>query len=321
MASDQRINEWFLNHSDQLSLKVGQGSWIKQWIPKFHDFKAEITINQTVYTGRGIDQNLDTAFTKACVEAVERFICDEHKIYSTGVAGHSDIEQANLGAQLELLERDAFLCHYLTKTPMKLIDPEIHLKIDFIEIQEKLKRHNIEFNFYKLSSSYDLEIVLCLSVLKQGGFIIGLSCSPSIQKSQEKAFLECITNTVAYIEEHCPGAISEEVFLNKENVKSLDHFCLNLNDGEINKLTSVLGNKEIIFKNAVLPEIDYENLSSRNELIANSPIKFVRAKSDQVQNIFYGKTIEDYINIKRLSEFSSNEVKVSDLELRSHPIG
>jgi hypothetical protein len=321
MASDQRINEWFLNHSDQLSLKIGQGSWIKQWIPKFHDFKAEITINETVYTGRGIDQSLDIAFTKACVEAVERYICDEHNIYSTGVAGYHDIEQAKLNAKFELLERDAFLSHYLTKTPMKLIEPEVHLRIDFIKIQEKLKEQNVKLEFYKLSSAYSLEIVLCLSILNQGGFIIGLSCSTSLAKSQEKAFLECLSNTVAYLEGHCPKAINEELFLAKENTKSLDHFCLNLNDGEVNKLETIIENNQVTLKEVKMPNIEYEALSFREGIFNDYPLEFVRAKSNHVQNIFYGKTQETKLNIKRLNEFTLKEVKNSDLEFRPHPIG
>lgn len=77
------------------------------------------------FTGFGSDYDRSIAFIKAAAECAERhFILELQAKTSNGMAAHSDVESAKTAAQLELLERDAFLTLWLTGKSPEWLDVE-----------------------------------------------------------------------------------------------------------------------------------------------------------------------------------------------------
>lgn len=320
MAHCKKLNKWFLDHASKLDLKIGKGEWISKWCPGHFDFKAEISINESTFIGRGVDSNMDIAFSKACVEAMERAVCFEHNLRSSGVAGHFDRDLAKENAKNELIERDAFLCHYLSKYPFELFKPIQNESIDYDNIINRLAKSGIEIKFLKTTSA-NLKISLCLAVLDNGGAIIGLAASEAVQQATEKSFFECLINTVSYLDGNSTDAISSEDFKKINNPSPYDHFRLNLSKGSSSRFDYVLSDFEEILMNCNSININYRELKSKNSLISSSPIVFMKAESVNLQSIFYGITKEDHVNLKRLQGFTGRELTFEEIEKRIHPLG
>lgn len=101
----------------------------------FSDAKAfhiEIMDTKTQIRGFGGDMDPQLAQTKALYELIERTVFHERSVAientSSGWSAHQTKENALQGSQFELLERDAILCCWLSKTPPKIVD-DIHLPL------------------------------------------------------------------------------------------------------------------------------------------------------------------------------------------------
>ena len=124
MVDKKKLSRWLLDNYKTLELRSTQFNWVSEWLPGFHDFGVSITIGGRIFHGRGMASHSQLAFEKAGAEAIERAFCYENGISSSGVAAHPQIKLAQIKAQDELIERDRFFCHYLTKTPFQKMSME-----------------------------------------------------------------------------------------------------------------------------------------------------------------------------------------------------
>lgn len=319
MASNQEIIDWFLSHKKELKLKVGKGAWIKNWAQNFFDFSASVEINGKTYFGRGIDLDMDLAFVKACVESLERAICEEYGVYSSGVAGHSDLEDAKKNAYAELVERDVFLCHYLTKTSFMPINPDGSTFIDYSDVINRLASKNVTLKLFELHSTENLNTVLCVSTLPNSGVVVGLSSSRDLGTAIEKSFFESLSNTIAYLDGNTYTPLLKEELEHTDIFRSIHHFRFNLTDNSYSRLKGLTNGKEV--SHLENPSVIYKELKSSSQIINDSPLVFVKAESDKLQNIFYGETVKEKLNFERLNLFASKEIHFEDIEKRMHPLG
>lgn len=110
---------------------------------------------------------------------------------STGAACHFDYQQALLKGLLELIERDNFSLHYLTKMSPVIItyesDKTLKTLIDFFQKALKIKIFVLDF-------SYDFPVyaigVIFLNQEKQRVMSIGLGCDFDLQATVKHALLE-----------------------------------------------------------------------------------------------------------------------------------
>ena len=150
MADSKAIGRWLISHRQDLNLQVDRLTWIKDWLPEQNHFNVEISLDGASATGSGIDEIADMAFVKAGAEAIERLICAQNQIRSSGVAAHIDDKMAQENAAHELLERDAFLCHYLTKTPF--IRSQANKNSMYQKIVQKLGPLGVSFQVVKMKT-------------------------------------------------------------------------------------------------------------------------------------------------------------------------
>lgn len=324
MASKEKLAQWLFDNRNQLQLKTLLATWVKDWIPGFHDIRVQLEVDGKSYTGRGIATDQDQAFLTAGAEAIERAYCDSLGIHSNGVALHTSEENAKLNAKMELLERDGILCHFLTKTPFANLEATSRINIDFEQIKNRLKNLGVEIALKKVISSYP-QIVLCIARKTEGenpfSCILGLGSHENINVSITKAITECLSNVVWRLENKNVKTINIENFKNKSHHNSMDHQMLFLGNVSNLSLDWIFNSKNSRIAVEAERQIELLTLESNISILKEPPIIVVRAMSNDLQNIFYGPTTLEKINMKRLNQFTGSIVDEANINWMPHPIG
>lgn len=324
MASKEKLAKWLFDNRKQLQLKALLGEWVKDWLPGFEDIRVQIQLGGKAYEGRGIAADQDKAFLIAGAEAIERAYCDNLGINSNGVALHTHEEDAKLNAKLELLERDGFLCHFLTRTPFASLDTPSGTDIDFERIKDRLQKHGVEIVLKRAAISYP-KIVLCIARKTVGenpfNCILGLGSHDDLKVSATKAITECLSNAVWMLESSDTQSIDTETFKSKRNHTSIDHQMLYLGKNDDLSLDWIFETENKSHVAELDCKIDFTTLKSDISILENAPITVVRASSDNLQNIFYGPTVLENLNMHRLSKFVGKTVDEAHINWMPHPIG
>ena len=318
------FNSWFLGHHKELGLQVFQVTWVKDWLPGFYDFEIFIRIRNKTYIGRGIDSDEDLAFAKSGAEAIERSICDEHRISSCGVAVHTDRLLAQLNAKNELIEKDQFFCHYLVRKPFKIIESESDIpNIDFHRIQHKLKKHGIEIQIFEMLTVNNTRSIICLSKGKKIGLILGLGTSEDLREAKQKAISECLINTVATLRGKVQP-ISLDDFMRLASPPTVYHRRVHL------KNKALIQNHDWMWKGDNSPtknetfnvdRFQYIEMRSKDILLKNVPLIAIQCVNPDLQRSFYGPFDKRYINMNRLRKFLGKPVDSLSVNRCLHPLG
>ena len=326
MACKKELANWLFNNRETLNLAVLKGQWIEEWLPSFHDMRVQIDLEGRTYEGRGISIDADLAFTKAGAEAIERAVISKSKWKnSNGIALHTDEAKAKENALHELLERDQFLCHFFTKTPFVEVAPLEGFQIDFQRIKSKLEKENIEITLKRTLYSEPKTVICIARKLSNAGFkgIIGLGTSDTWLESTLRALTECLTNVVFYIENECPSE-SFKSFELKQAHGPQDHHKLylgNSNECDLDWIfsLSIRESKSIKWEG----KVTFHKLDVNLQSLETAPIHIFKATSNEVQNVFYGPTKEENLNIPRLEKFKGKNLlrKDKDINWNPHPIG
>lgn len=204
MAHSSRLTEWLLANAERLNLRVTQFDWVRKWgLEGYHDFELSVEIAGRKFIGRGTARGEELAFLKAGAEAIERAYCAGHGIHSTGVAAHTDAALAAESARNELIERDAFFCHFYSGTPF--ITSRQHFKEmehSFGQVFREFSRRGVEYNLHQARSAGQPVFAFTASGLSASppfGGIIGLGSDESNWRSIQSAFLECARNVAAVL--------------------------------------------------------------------------------------------------------------------------
>lgn len=115
---------------------------------------------------------------------------------STGSASGHSAEESILGGMLELMERDAFMIHYLQKIEGTTID--LSSNALFSEIEKYLARFKLELRTFVLET--DLPVITVMSILLErsdSGAVspsmsVGMKCSLSLERAMIGAIEESI---------------------------------------------------------------------------------------------------------------------------------
>lgn len=327
MANCKEIGSWLIANSKHLNLKVAKASWVKDWIPNHKHVRVEVNINGVTGIGTGIDISEDLALVKAGSEAIERVFCIQNGKHSTGIAAHVETAQAKENAMLELMERDVFLSHYLTREPF-IIENEIqNSTIEYEQISKKLQSLGVDFDILKMKTEKSYYGYVCFaspsSESTPFSSIIGLGFSKDKNIAIEKSIIECLLNTIFYLHnKNTVQSLSSFDFNSKLNHGPTEHRELFLGSsyqGEIKKLISTTTNKQVFDDSQF--HFEFQRLLSDSEILLDSPFKVYQATSTNVQNIFYGPTNLSLLNINRLEQFKNEKLNMEDLNMLPHCLG
>ncbi|PIQ68573.1 MAG: hypothetical protein COV91_03530 [Candidatus Taylorbacteria bacterium CG11_big_fil_rev_8_21_14_0_20_46_11] len=321
MDDYKELNNWIVAHSRSLDLQVERLGWVNRWLPEFHDFLVMGKAFGRTFEGRGTDKNEEYAFYKAFSELIERIYCFGQKINSNGVAAHIDRVQATANAKKELVERDAILCHYLTKTPFRRLEG-VSLPKKFEELSSRLKKYGITLTLGRaLSAVENWHVAICHADGGEDfGILCGFGCDENLSCAFESAILECMINVVAHLDGNLDlPSLSVNELYKKETAKSLDHKRVHFAH-KFFKLKTCEANFDAFAKIEGL-EFEIQTLKGPLPLFDSIPIHVTRATSRKLQNVYYGKNKNEHFNFGRLSAFAGKELSLGMLPIVPHPIG
>ncbi len=141
------------------------------------------------------------AYLKNSLEA------DYIPISSNGCAAHFDQTTAQLTALLELIERDAVMCHWRTWTPPKklVIDQYNWSDIEIISLLQMRPVDNVKIEFFSLPSEFGSCTILVAGFGQNRdwpAFICGCASHPNKEIAFKKALLEFFLASALYFQNH-----------------------------------------------------------------------------------------------------------------------
>lgn len=116
---------------------------------------------------------------------------------SNGAAAHQTLEKAILAGALELIERDAFMIHWLTGSAPDVIDKESVKSEKLQEIFSRFERYHLDLRLLYLKTDFPVHIV-CAVILDESGIgpavIVGASAEFNIDDAIEGATKEALSS-------------------------------------------------------------------------------------------------------------------------------
>lgn len=244
---------WLYEHKNSLNLKMSLASWPERARLDLYDVEMSIQYNEKIFLGRGVDKIEKIAIKKAATEVIERLLCSELNISSTGIAIKVDSESffdADLHAKNETLERYFLKLHLDNNIQFLNVVPES-------ELISKFKKHHpsVEISFFKLNSSIDFFSYGCL-IKEEAVVSTGFSAEQDSVKALEKSFIEALPN----------------FYFSKENSIDDSDKPWHLKASFINQVTSLVGaqGENIYLPEPILKKIDL-NLKE-HPLLKTAPI-------------------------------------------------
>jgi hypothetical protein len=279
-----------------------------------HAFQARIGASSKDAYGVGFADQATSAMQSAIGEAVERFCFGQTKLTapemqtSNGWAAHVTETLAMESAVSELVERDAVLVHWLSKTPFEKISIDlapswIRRLADALRTQTKFKHIRI---LKTTLGAADVVAVLLLDENKK--FAIGTATGSTLCRAVRKAAVEALQVALA----------SESEILRSETPSLLDQSS--------NQTPPPLAHGLVYARHLSLPDwmigasVSWSHVErcwrapKTAEICLRYQVKFRKialepfvvgyAQSDELQDLFLGSTLnacdKHWVNFKRL---------------------
>lgn len=245
---------------------------------------------------------------------------------SNGFAAHTSLESAQNAAILELIERDLFLCHFLTFSKFSDISNEIELKYPqhlFTKTRHYFKEKKIDIYALQLSNNPSYFATACIAFgeffSRPFGTILGLGCDLTFEKSLDSSFFECITNVCA--------------LMNNQNLKYRNNnHCNDPIEQHRNsalEITSTTFFRSTITETSKPPFIDdfqkiINSTSFKNftppTTIMDIPVFVVQASNPNLQSLYFGDSKIELLNTDRLNQFLGRSLSINEINFSIHPI-
>lgn len=328
------FSKWINEHSQRLSLEYIRFDWTNKLSKGAFDIQCSFVRDGKNYVGRGTEENKDVAIIKSTAEMLERFFLDqlEEADSSNGVAVHTDAKTAEISALCELLERDSFFCHYLTKTPFKEIEISSFPDTPILQgILTLLKSHGAEIRIGQMRTDSRFSSVVCaifgLSVESPFGMTLGTSVKLTVAEALESALIEAARSAFAYLLN--PQLLTPDKDSNANSPFSCpeDHLRLGLDIDYAIQFKEVFFERHLAKFETLGSKIDFEKVSISSfkpELFDGSicmspPIFMARASSDSLINLFFGEFFPDKGKLNRLSDFLRRPISPHEINSTIHP--
>jgi hypothetical protein len=286
---------WLIDESATIGLRFFQREW-RQRPPGYpsHVVGAEIKFQDHLFYGLGHAPNPIQAYIIAGAEALERVGMQHLRLQnSNGCAVHLDVETARQKARYELVERDAFLCHFHTMQPLLPYPRELEGRIQ-------------EMGAFIRTWGWELRVGALHNVENpEQGMLLGLGLHDSWEGALESGLVECLRYWDTHLVDpslHSPLPLAEFLSRTKKSVK--EHACLGLDpmyahgvwkrlfDGTPGELTQP---QSISFS--------YQEFSL-SEIWPECPLWFSQARSPELAQIHFGDGWEKTWNEVRWQSFT-----------------
>ncbi len=269
--------------------------WPERLNLNYCDLHLQAKFNNKTYEGHGTSDDFDTAMQIAFVECLERFVRELKDLETTnGLAGHISLEKAIRSSKNELIERHIFLKHFKSQSKFPRTNKyKTNERINSITSYLKSKNMEIVISIIDVNSaeSFCLVTLLGFSSERKFGMILGSAFSDSEEYSIEKALIEALRFYIYVVDNPDYSDYDENEFLSLDKPNFEDHGRLALNLEYARW-----------FKNTFIGEDERSNIDINEEInidvydsVINDdvPVKFVRASSSSLHNLYVGKQSDD----------------------------
>ena len=327
MAHQIRAINWILQHGEALS--IHKQTWIEEVLPGWTDIDCELQLNGEFFRGSGAGPSDDLALCKGFAEALERgAVVASAKKSSNGFAAHLDSVLAKQLAIAELKERDLFLCHFLTKTPFIRIDPWQEDRKIADSIGAWKAKQEVEVQFFSLSKEGVFCAISGFSAKSPFGMTGGTAIRSNLKDAAISAFIEAARTATHF--QNAEGSItpiSVQTFLEKSKHSFGDHGLLALNKeyaaGFLNQFCPSKSELDLPRQQAHNSlrddEIEAMTIDWQPLQTPDCPFQFAHAASTSAQDLWLGPTKPEFINLRRLCEFTGRDLSLNELNWAPHP--
>lgn len=315
------IEEWLATNVSNLEIATNQLTKIQELIPDLYDFETTITVNGRKFHGRGTKSDEDLAVTVSLVESLERVIVRHSNISTTnGVAAHNIKWQAEEKSLFELIERDLFLSHFLTKTPFT---PLQQSKVISQKAKNYISDNSDKLSFYKMrQTNFGTGYICLISGESRWGGIFGLSFGNENQSDLiQSAFLEAFRQ-YSYLRSSnlLDHSLSLEDFYNLKTWSFKSHALLSRNLDYFKSISDLFAEKNE--SNHIVAydksEFKFKELKSGIAPFSSLPIYVIQCTSLNCQNLYTGLATKESISKAGLKRFLGFEPL--ELNLLPHPL-
>ncbi|NRA63466.1 MAG: YcaO-like family protein [Pseudobacteriovorax sp.] len=318
----RNILNWIHCNQSKLGLKLTELNWTKGFKLKLYDFDCKIKMLGKEFRGRGTDEVKELAIAKAVAESVERsyFFANRSNLRTTnGLSVHISKEAAAESSKNELIERHAFLSHYLTGA--SIFDLRHKLSNDFPSFYrfiEDFEQHlNVKYFFGFLLDS-PIKVVICYATKldEEFGVIAGLGSEPCLVDAVQKSLIEATRIIVHHKNKPYPPLALKE-FLKQNSPGPAEHLRVNLNP-ESHKFTIDRFN---LTASPVKVDFSYIKLQGYSNKIEGTPFFVSAQSSPDLQGLFFGTPISEKVNNAILNrEHNNYGGGIQSLVAWPHPI-
>jgi hypothetical protein len=326
--------DWINEFESKIGFEYSSFDWTKTLPTHAFDIQCSFVRNGKHYVGRGTEEDKDLAIIKSTAEMLERFFLDQLKEAdsSNGVAVHTEVKIAEISALCELLERDSFFCHYLTKTPFKEIEISSFPDSPLLQgILTLLRSHGAEIRIGQMRTDSRFSSVVCaifgLSAQSPFGMTLGTSVKLTVEQALESALIEAARSAIAYLLN--PQLLNTKKDSNDNSTFSCpeDHLRLGLNIDYAIQFREMFFERHWAQFESLGSEIDFDKVSISSfkpELFDGSicmspPIFMARASSDSLINLFFGESIPNEGRLNRLRDFLRRPISPHEINATIHP--
>lgn len=314
------IEEWLETNVSKLEISTNQLTKIQEFFPDLHDFETTITENGRKFYGRGTKPDEDLAVTVSLIESLERIVVRHSKISTTnGVAAHLTKRQAEKKAQFELIERDLFLSHFLTKTPFT---PLLSSNGIPSKAKDYISENSDRLLFYKMrQTNLGTGYVCLISGGSRWGGIFGLSFgNENPDELVQSAFLEAFRQ-YSYLRSsnQLEQSLSLVDFNNLKTWNFKSHALLSRNLDYFKSISDLFGENEsnhvIVYDDN---EFKFKELKSNIVPFNSLPIYVIQCSNTNCQNLYVGLATKESISTVGINRFLGFEPM--ELNLSPHPL-
>lgn len=294
MESDELVKKTIFELNEKSLIEINQLSWTDLLDEELFDFEVNIKHGQHIFEGRGTDFNGERALLKAYSECLERICCYVNDIDSTnGCAVHSSMEEANINAKNELIERDAFLLYFVSESLPKEI-------VGLNKFDDLAKLKNAQIKNYVLKENDSIYVVL--SIIFSTNFVIaGLGNANNLKAAQLKADIESVRQFVHLV---YYDKLDKKI---KFPIINFNNFNDHGNQGFDKKYIQTLS-KVFLSKPQKIIDIDYDEVfcfeNKSCDLLKDSGLFFSRCSNKSIFDLTVGDIKISELNNKRLRNYN-----------------
>lgn len=326
--------DWINEFSQKLGLEYSTFEWTRELDDELYDVQCRFGGTEKTLAGRGTDHNKTSAIVKATAECLERYFLDQltEADSSNGVAIHTERQAAELNALCELLERDSFFCHFLTKSPFDSVgESKVRESALCSSILNLLSSKGAEIRFGQMRTDSRFSGVVCaiFGTHSANGFgmTLGTSVKRTLEESIESALLESARSAVGYLSMESNELSALRKSAGWVCVTPEHHLLVGLDPSYAEKFKrEFFVNTAVYFEKSEL-DLGSVSISSFMPILnddsaaMNPPLYLSRASSNDLLNLYFGEFVANEKNLVRLRKFLGRDVSPDDINKDVHPFG